>query len=74
MDATGFEYWLNIRYTEFRKISEGPWCLLVEKCDGHGGIIAYNRLKVVSLFRRKALPSIKLSIFCSVYYGETPGN
>ena len=49
MDASDFEYWLNIWYTEVRKISEGPWCLLMDNCGRHGLTVAYDRLKVVFL-------------------------
>ena len=49
MDASGFEHWLNIWYTEIRKISEGPWCFLMDNCGGYGVAIAYDRLKVVFL-------------------------
>ena len=68
MDASVFEYWFNIWYTEVRKKSEGPWCLLMDNCGGHGVTIAHDRLKVVFLPKKSTAKhqSLDLGIIAHV--------
>ena len=35
MDSVGFEHWLHWWHGEVRKLSSGPWLLLLDNCGGH---------------------------------------
>ena len=35
MDCKGFLHWINTWYEEVKKLSNGPWLLLMDNCGGH---------------------------------------
>ena len=45
MDADVFKRWLQWWYDEVRKLSSGPWLLILDDCSGHDNLPAFDGVR-----------------------------
>ena len=46
MDSKGFDHWIHSWYEEVKKLSPGPWLLLMDNCGGHELTISLEGVRI----------------------------
>ena len=63
MSSNGFRRWINFWYGEVKKISSGPWCLLIDNCGSQELDFTLNGVRIEFLPPRSAISIIHLISF-----------
>ncbi len=49
MDSNMFTNWIQSWYAEVKKISNGPWCIVMDNCGGHESALSIPGVEIVTL-------------------------